>query len=262
MKKTLFLLIALLIAAPAMAAVEITCEHEGSDVVRIDYECTSGEKVRAFALDITVDNSQTIDAITAEFVGECTPSTAGYGIFPGTISIVDGSVSSYGSPVAPGTDPGALGNIPGPGITVEMGSLYEDGVDMEPGSSGTLCRITVSGECAITIAAEDGYRGGVVLEDGSSVAITSPGCAVSYGPSCWDATQCHGDADGSGFIDTSDWPAFRDSFGKTYPDAAYDPCGDFTRDGTVNTSDWPAFRDNFGKSVAADCPTGGTWPPL
>ena len=61
-----------------------------------------------------------------------------------------------------------------------------------------------------------------------------------------------------------DWPTFRDSFGKAYPDAAYNPCGDMDHDGDVDTVDWPNFRDNFGKGVGevpADCPMDGTWPP-
>jgi hypothetical protein len=76
------------------------------------------------------------------------------------------------------------------------------------------------------------------------------------------ASQCHADINGDLVVNTSDFPAFRDSFLKTYPDAAYNPCGDYNRDGTVNTSDFPAFRDNFLQSVAADCALGGTWPPL
>ena len=81
-------------------------------------------------------------------------------------------------------------------------------------------------------------------------------------PPCWDyPTQCHGDCDGSGVVDTADWPEFRDAFGYTYPAAQYNPCGDCDRDGDVDTADWPEFRDSFGYSAAADCTLGGTWPP-
>ena len=81
-------------------------------------------------------------------------------------------------------------------------------------------------------------------------------------PPCWDyPTQCHGDCDGSGDVDTVDWPTFRDAFGYAYPDALYNPCGDLDHDGDVDTADWPEFRDNFGFSAVADCPGGGTWPP-
>jgi len=80
-------------------------------------------------------------------------------------------------------------------------------------------------------------------------------------PDCWDETQCYGDANGDGFVDTLDWPAYRDSFYKCYPDPNYNPCADFNRDGCVNTEDWPPFRDWFYQSVPDDCPIGGIWPP-
>ena len=75
-------------------------------------------------------------------------------------------------------------------------------------------------------------------------------------------TQCNGDVDGDGDVDTVDWPVFRDSFGYAYPAAEYHPCGDMDHDGDVDTVDWPSFRDNFGYPAAADCTPGGTWPPL
>ena len=82
-------------------------------------------------------------------------------------------------------------------------------------------------------------------------------------PACWDyLTQCHGDTDGDGDVDTVDWPPFRDAFGSTYPAADYQPCGDMDHDGDVDTVDWPEFRDNFGGTPTADCTPGGTWPPL
>ena len=96
---------------------------------------------------------------------------------------------------------------------------------------------------------------------------TPPGAVVdekgcSMGPACWDyLTQCHGDTDGDGDVDTVDWPTFRDAFGSTYPGAAYHPCGDMDHDGDVDTVDWPQFRDNFGGAPSADCPGGGAWPP-
>lgn len=87
-------------------------------------------------------------------------------------------------------------------------------------------------------------------------------------PPCWNSlTQCHGDTNGDGHVDTLDWPIFRDSFGKNYWDhwndgaGPYNPCADFNRDGQIDTEDWPALRDNWGKSVPEDCTLGGIWPP-
>ena len=82
-------------------------------------------------------------------------------------------------------------------------------------------------------------------------------------PACWNyLTQCNGDVDGDGDVDTVDWPVFRDSFGYAHPSGEYHPCGDMDHDGDVDTVDWPSFRDNFGHPAPADCTPGGTWPPL
>ena len=75
----------------------------------------------------------------------------------------------------------------------------------------------------------------------------------------WDyLTQCNGDVDGSGSVDTGDWTVFRDGFYKSYPDMNYIKCAcaDVDRDGDIDTEDWPIFRDNFFKSVSSDCPQG------
>ena len=81
-------------------------------------------------------------------------------------------------------------------------------------------------------------------------------------PLCWNyLTQCHGDTDDDGDVDTVDWPVFRDAFGYAYPVAQYHPCADLDHDGDVDTADWPEFRDNFGYPATPDCTPGGTWPP-
>ena len=78
-------------------------------------------------------------------------------------------------------------------------------------------------------------------------------------PACWDyASQCHGDYDGDGDVDTVDWPIFRDAFGYSYPHPVYvlNACGDHDRDGDIDTADWPEFRDNFGRVPASNCLPG------
>jgi hypothetical protein len=262
MKRSLFVLMALLLATPALGTVTITCSHEGSGVVSIDY-VVSGEaaKVRAFALDVSVDSNATITAVSDYDTGEGNV----YGIFPGTIDLTDPNDPEWNTPVAPNTDPGAEGTGIGTGrVILEMGSLYEPNLS-GPSDSGNLCKFTVDASCDVTIVVET-TRGGVVLENGTSVSIVSAGCTVNIAtaPDCWySTTQCHGDATDDNFVDTEDWPYFRDGFFKSYPDATYiaNVCGDFTRDGTIDTVDWPEFRDNFFKTPASDCPYGGTWPP-
>jgi hypothetical protein len=93
-----------------------------------------------------------------------------------------------------------------------------------------------------------------VYVDVASDQLNEDYCAY---PGCWDClTQCHGDVDCSGKVDTSDWPGFADSWYKSYPNAAYNPCADNNRDGVVNTSDWPEFADHWYKFPTADCAIG------
>jgi hypothetical protein len=111
------LLAVLLLATPAWAAVRIVVEPDG-EAAAIKY-ATDGEKVRAFALDITVDKG-TIDGISDFIRGESTAANPGYGIFPanfGRYIVVDadtGEVASWDiddyTPVADPCDRGALGS--------------------------------------------------------------------------------------------------------------------------------------------------------
>lgn len=76
------------------------------------------------------------------------------------------------------------------------------------------------------------------------------------GPACWKSpTQCHGDIDGNAYVDTEDWPPFRDGFGTSFPEPNYigNICADYDHNGAIDTDDWPEFRDNFGTSPPADC---------
>jgi hypothetical protein len=96
------------------------------------------------------------------------------------------------------------------------------------------------------------------------VNLVDIGADEVFYPNCWNhPTQCHGDSDGDGDVDTVDWPPFRDGFGSSYPDPNYlaHLCADYDRDGDIDTVDWPQFRDNFGSSPDANCQCGGTWPP-
>jgi hypothetical protein len=195
--------------------------------VAINY-ATDGEKVRAFALDITVDKGK-ITGISDFIRGESTAANPGYGIFPAnfaryiTVNADTGEVAKWDvndyTPVADPCDTGALGGLGTNGITIEMGALYyptEDNSPNAPPNSGTLFNLTVSEPATVTIALNE-IRGGVVLTDpekpatvtlsqgtavvgGSSVAANRSDYAewVAVGkPACWTyPRQCHGDADG------------------------------------------------------------------
>lgn len=224
MRMMILALAVLLLAAPAGATVTITATHLGDKVVEISYDAESEtELVRAFAVDIMVTDGNIVD-IDNFAIGD---DVGGYGIFPGnfsrfiTVNSTTGNVDDWGAagytPVADGDDPGAQGGLGTPGITIEMGALY-DAVENAPGKIGVLCTITVSDDCTVNLAL-NGMRGNVVLETakepldpvdlvGCEVVTAAPDCFpstdaayddwVAYGkPDCWCyARQCYGDADG------------------------------------------------------------------
>lgn len=231
MKRLSVLLAVLVLAGPTLAAVRIIVEPDGNTAA-IKYE-TDGEKVRAFALDITVD-AGTIVGISDFIRGESTAEKPGYGIFPAnfsryiTVDADTGEVAAWDiddyTPVADPCDPGALGGLGTDGITIEMGALYypaNDNSPNAPGDSGTLCRLTLSTTANVTVSLNE-IRGGVVLTDpdvaatvdliqasaltvttasnGDLLASSHPDYAewVAVGkPACWAyPRQCHGDADG------------------------------------------------------------------
>jgi len=220
MRKMIFALVVVMLATPAWASIAITAKDLGDLRVEIGYSGT--ELARAFALDITVD-AGTIDAISDFAVGD---DNNGYGIFPAnfsryiTVDATTGEVSDWAAagytPVADAGDPGALGGLGTSGITIEMGSLYDT---QAPATSGTLCVLTVSETCNLTVTT-NATRGNVVLEDASEATVDLTGAtnvaiagAVAYTgphpaewqavgqPDCWVASinprQCHGDADGA-----------------------------------------------------------------
>ncbi len=224
MRKMFFALAVVMLTTPVWATVTITATDLGGGVVQIDYSSDDAVLVRAFALDITLD-AGTIDAINDFAVGD---DNNGYGIFPGsfsryiTVDPASGEVGDWGvagyTPVADGNDPGALGGLGTNGITIEMGSLYDT---KAPARQGTLCTITCSETCLLTVTT-NATRGNVVLEDASEASVDLTGATdvpVSIGttesytgpqmdewvavgkPDCWCASinprQCHGDADGA-----------------------------------------------------------------
>lgn len=228
MKKILFLLVALLFAAPAWADVVITSAVDGDCGAIIAFDATSEPNlVRAFALDIAVDNDANIigvDLLSGDYV-----------IHPGTIVIdTSGNVTDVGTPVAPQSDlpSDTLGGIGTGGVTIEMASLYAPvgpSSPNAPGQSGQLVRILIeapNGSCNLTVTANVSRAGstGVVMESpDEAVTVNLPAslpvdCApdeclkdtdVGYdawkntwgSPDCWCfKKQCKGDINGSSFL--------------------------------------------------------------
>jgi hypothetical protein len=220
MKKLSLVLAALLFTTPAWAKVRITVVPDGRTAT-IKY-ATDGEKVRAFALDITADKG-VIEGISGFIRGESTKEKPGYGIFPAnfarhiTVDPDTGNVAKWDvndyTPVADPCDPGALGGLGTAGITIEMGALYYPTDDSSP-----MFKLTLSEQAQLTVKLNEA-RGGVVLTNpdvpavvdlsgATSIAIASAAAPaaspsdyaewVTVGkPQCWTfSRQCHGDADG------------------------------------------------------------------
>lgn len=229
MRKMSVLLALLVCAGPAAAAVRIIVEPNGPTAA-IKYE-TDGEKVRAFALDIAVDEGAIIGI--SDFIrGESTAANPGYGIFPAnfgryiTVDEETGEVAAWDvndyTPIADPCDPGALGGLGTNGVTIEMGALYyppEDNSPNAPPNSGLLCKLALSTLANVTVTLNE-IRGGVVLTDPELTAVVNviqaegtgavsaaglaPAGGADYAewvavgrPACWTyPRQCYGDADG------------------------------------------------------------------
>ncbi len=213
MKRTLLIVAMLLIAAPAMATVTVTATQTGivCSNVKVTYNCDGGEKVRAFALEISVDNGFKINAISDFNRGVSTtkaPCIRGYGIFPGKfrdcpINPTDPCWTdpNYDPISANETDTAGTG-LGTNKIIVELGSLYS-GDPNAPTSSGTLFKLDVipphpAMDCNLVLAVNDA-RGGVVDINGDSfVKDTNLTLAVGGGgkvsfPDCYPCWQPYKD---------------------------------------------------------------------
>lgn len=183
MKKLILVLAIALIASPALAALDVSLVRVGDDV-EVQYSgADSNNLPRAFALRITVAGTAQISGISGYIEGESTTGNIGYGIYPATISIDSaGNVDSNGTPLAAPGDPGVVDQVlPSSNVVLEFASLYY-GAGNKPNTSGTLCVLAFDPNSAsnplITMVGEDIFRisngvakAGVVLEDGSTVAV-------------------------------------------------------------------------------------------
>jgi hypothetical protein len=251
MKKILLALVVLVFATPALADVNITIAQVGEPCdgrVQISYDATGETNlVRAFGLDVTLDNDANVVSATGMSVD--------YWVYPGTIQIAaDGTITDMGTIAAEYGDlPGDT--LPGPsdgnGVTLEAASLYAPvgpGSPNAPAKTGILAEIVVDANTTLCITANVSRAGatGVVMEDPDQVVTVNvvPPClfidvpkdvdeecmkatAPEYAeweawgkPLCWCyARQCRGDADGikTGpfWVAIPDLNMFRAAFNKT-----------------------------------------------
>jgi hypothetical protein len=200
MKKMFLIMAVLLLVAPAMAEVKITCTQgrlSQDDVITVSYDATSEANLpRAFALDITLVDTVDVDnaviaAVTEAVAGESAVGNRGYGIFLGSdgidINATTGAIEygrGFGSPAANAGDPCAATGIGTKAVTIELGSLYGgvQGVSNPnaPAQSGTLCTFRVNRKVANVVVTLNQRRGGIVMEDPDQVVdVNLPGVGAT-----------------------------------------------------------------------------------
>jgi hypothetical protein len=281
MKKLLCLIAVIALTAPVMAAdgdpnVAVTCNDLGGGLVQFSYQVLVEDGVdpglmRGIAFDVTTSNTATITGISNYATG-ATPADsenipAGYSVFMGSIQFaVDPNlVANFGDPVAPNTDPDALGGLTTTGITAEMGSLYADG-DPAPTAAGDLFKLQLgaNGEASTVLEiAANTTRGGCVMNDGASANVVSAGCTITFGTvtACWSCDgQDKGNADGDtaiGFLDLGlvKLAFFTSAAGSVHGTGAgqYNCCADFDRDGVIGFLDLGIIKANFFTSGYTAC---------
>jgi len=170
MKKCLIILSFCLLGARARGEVRVFVQELGGAAC-IKYECTGGEVVRAFALNVSVDKGQII-GLSDFFRGESTAGARGYGIFPasfrdhiavGSGTNIDWNVTDY-TPLAVVADRPAdtMPGLNSSGVTLEFGGLWDAAVPAAvPPSVGTLCALQLSQAANVSVAANVS-RGGVM----------------------------------------------------------------------------------------------------
>jgi hypothetical protein len=272
MKKLLCLLVVAVLGSPSFGG-DITFTATPGPIdgqFTIGYEATSAADVPvAFALWVRLSGTCSATVVDGSNVVSSSPE------FDVHIDWASEDPCNYTIGAAaqhPIADPCQAGTPAGPVsfFSIVMGRL--DPTTPAPMSVPSLVVIRVDSVNGGTLTVDleaDNTRGGggvvgadfgsVVMVDG---AINCGGCCC---PPCWQsATQCHGDAMVDGFVNTGDWPAFRDGFDASYPAADYlaNLCADYNHDGAINTVDWPEFRDNFDSAPPGDCPGVCVWPPL
>jgi len=187
-----------LLVAPAWAEVRVSVQ-DTNGVAWITYQCTAGEVVRAFALNVTVDRGQIV-GVSDFFRGESRADAQGYGIFPAAfrdhITISSGTNANWDAtdytPLAVVTDsPDTLPGLNSSGITLEFGGVWDPAVPAAiPAPTGTLCAVQLSEPATVSVAANVA-RGGVVSgSSGTSISAVFSGAIV--GPAITDVTLLNG----------------------------------------------------------------------
>jgi hypothetical protein len=258
MKKIVFAFAVLLLAAPTWA-LDVWCTND-VNLCTVSYDASLDDpNIRAMALDIQLDGDGTISDV------QCLSASYGYQIYPGSISIDgSGNVDDWGTCKASGSYAGTLDDVNA--MTIEMGSLYEEGVDPEPNDLGDLVSFIVDGTGTVNVSISvNTIRGGCVDEDAGVVTPSITGCSFEFaGTTCWDLDQCAGQPSGDGTCDGtinfSDLIQLKQAFGTSKGAGNYNCCADYDQNETINFGDLIILKQGFGSSGYApstlnqDCP--------
>jgi hypothetical protein len=188
--KNLLLFVNLLVVSLCARANVLVFVQATNGLACINYNCTAGEVVRAFALDVAVDRGQIL-GITNYFRGPCSATAQGYGIFPASfrdnVTVSTGSnatwsVSTYSPLAVPEDNPGGTqSGLNSSAVTLELGALWDPTVPAAfPPSSGTLCALQISQTANVSVTANSA-RGRIVAAP-SDVVITPQFTGALVGP--------------------------------------------------------------------------------
>ncbi len=199
MKKQCLLCSLVLLLYSARATVQVFV-LQTNGLATINYQCTAGEVVRSFALDVTIDSGQIL-GITNYFRGISTAAARGYGVFPASfrdnVTVLSGTNADWTpaaySPLAvPADNPG--GTLPGlgsAGVTLEFGAIWDPTIAAAaPPSTGTLCALILSQTARVTVG-PNAARGGIVPSP-PDLNITPVFSGALVGPAILSAAVSNG----------------------------------------------------------------------
>ena len=169
--KSYVLILGLLLPTLPAAATVLVFVQDANGVANINYQCTAGEVVRTFALDVSVDQGQIL-GVTNFLRGPSAAAARGYGIFPASfrdnVTVTNGTNAGWNVPgytplaVVADAPTNTLPGLNSSGVTLEFGALWDPAVPAAaPGPSGTLCTLQLSQTANVTIA-PNLRRGGLV----------------------------------------------------------------------------------------------------
>lgn len=198
--KTLALFASLLMVALTGKGGVRVFVSETNGLAAIRYECTAGEVIRAFALNVTVDRGQIL-AVTNYLRGPSSAATPGYGIFPASfrdhVTVTSGSnanwaVSGYSPAAVVGDNPGdTLPGLGSSGVTLEFAAIWDSGVLATiPPAAGLLCSLQLSQTANVSVAPNTS-RGGIIPSP-PDLPITVQYAGALVGPAITDVALAGG----------------------------------------------------------------------